>query len=52
MWELNLYTLYYLKKKFWEELVTYFSLIGLGPRRKRYLQKFFFAAGMSLRVVS
>jgi hypothetical protein len=28
-------------KKFWEELIAYFSLIRHGPHRKRRFQKFF-----------
>jgi hypothetical protein len=30
------------KKKFWEDLITYFSLIRNGPQRKRSGQQFFY----------
>jgi hypothetical protein len=36
------------KKKFWEELMAYFPLIRHGLHRKRRLQQYFVAAGMSL----
>jgi hypothetical protein len=35
-------------KKFWEELIAYFSLLRHGRHRKRSFQKFFAAAGTSL----
>jgi hypothetical protein len=35
-------------KTFWEEVITYFLMIGHGLRRKRRLQQFFVSAGTSL----
>jgi hypothetical protein len=32
---------HYLNKMFWEELITYFSLIRYGPRRKGHIHQFF-----------
>jgi hypothetical protein len=40
-----------INKKFWGELIAYFSLIPQGPHRKRRVQQFyrlFFAAGTCL----
>jgi hypothetical protein len=37
-------------KKFYEELITYFSLIWPGLYRKRRLQQFFVAAGTCLLI--
>jgi hypothetical protein len=37
-----------IRKKFWEELIAYFPLRRHGSHRKRRLQQFFVAAGMSL----
>jgi hypothetical protein len=35
----------YMNKKFWEELIAYFSLIRNGQHRKRRLQKIFRCSG-------
>jgi hypothetical protein len=37
-----------INEKFWEGVISYFSLIRHGPHRKRRLQQFFVAAGTSL----
>jgi hypothetical protein len=45
----QLYGMWDINKKFWEELIAYFPLIRYRPHRKRRLRQLFVATGTCLR---